>query len=435
LTWKRLASTVAGLAACSPAHPAPITGDESCFVVPAVAPNRDTVTLSFTDRIDATNAPVPQNEAERFVFRHTTATLVRFDCHGELMPELARSWSRDSSGFVWTFRLVPEPTGPLSGTAELIVAEWEARRNGGIWPWPRILEVRAIGTDSLAVRLDTAFAEVPREFGLPFMAVGYGRYRSDISLQAETGPLLELLHLVPRNPNARLPVIRVQTLRRGMDERDLLDLPRVGFLRPADVLISSDPMVIDYARRKPGFRAVPLPWNRTYVLVTPGRVTLSVGDSNAFRLSLSDDVVRAESRMAAAPGWWAGLNCPGTMPLLPMGRQPLVVYPVDDKTARELAERIVALESRPLRTRGLLPDALAASLAGGDATLYVIPVPLPRAGCRSLPLWPAAVSVFPLVETRAHALIAADVPPFTIEGDGAIQFELPADVLPRGGAP
>lgn len=229
---------------------------------------------------------------------------------------------------------------------------------------------------------------------------------------------------VAGRPRADAPVLHVQVHGPGTDERDLLDLPRGGLRRAVDLLITRDPEAIDYARNKPGFRAVALPWDRTYVVVAPvTRPALPSGDEGRLGVYLSRDVVRAESRPAQTPFWWESAPCPGTMPLRPMGRLPQVAYQEGDATARDLAERLVALQTGSLRAVAYPPDAFNVSLAGGEAAMYVLALSSAPGECASHPQWPASSSVVPLVETRAHALIRAGVPSFTIESDGALRFD------------
>ena len=424
-----LAAAIA-LGACARAATggnSPETGDP-CFIGAGTVAPRDTVTLSFTEQIDPAGAPVPANTAERVLFRQTSETLTRLDCTGQIRPALARRWTRDHpSGFVWSFELDTTPAlGKTIVPSHVVVATWEARKNGGMWPWPRILSVEAVAPFILQVRLDSVFTELPAAFASPDLSIPVGPFRQELSARPTAGPLVELIHLVPSTLPSIVPVIRFQFLHRGVDTRDMLDFPTVNLLRAADLVITREPEALSYARSKPGFRTVPLPWDRTYVLVTPisQSDTASGQNQSAFRQALAREAVRAEARAAEGPFWWeTEAKCSGTMPLLPMGRLPQIVYPGDDPMARELAERLVALRFPTLRTSGLLPDPLMASLAGGEAVAYVIPLPLlTPASCRRLPRWPSAAAVVPLVDSRAHVIVRPGVPPFVIDGDAAIRF-------------
>lgn len=237
-------------------------------------------------------------------------------------------------------------------------------------------------------------------------------------------------------PQGSSPILRIQLHGQEVDERDLLDLPRGGPLRTVDLLMTRDPDAIDYGRNKAGFRAVALPWDRTYVVVAPAsRPELGSGDENGLRTSLSRDVVRAESRPAQPPFWWESAPCPGTMPRRPMGRLAQVAYREGDATARELAERLVALQTGPFRAVAYPTDAFIASLAGGDAAMYILPLSGAGGECSGQPQWPSASSVVPLVETRAHALVRAGVPSFSIEWDGVMRFDSLLPVLSSAPSP
>jgi hypothetical protein len=157
MSFLRRCSLLAGLlAACRPPVPvpAPSTGDP-CRVASPSSSTLDTVTVGYSEL---------ENDAPR-ILPDARRTLVRRDCLGRVSPDLALTWTRDSSGTVWTFELgagIP---------AQTIVEQWEARRNGGIWPWAHVLAVRAATPARLVVSLDRAFSEVPSAFGFPDLAV------------------------------------------------------------------------------------------------------------------------------------------------------------------------------------------------------------------------------------------------------------------------
>jgi hypothetical protein len=444
------------LGACAHRRVADTTTNPSgdpCLVVVDSSVRRDTVSVALIDSVSLMSAPIPRNPSERILFRQLFETLVRLDCSGRIRPALARRWSRDAGGTMWTFELDSAAAGSRL-TADRVRSFWDQRRNGGIWPWPRILAVDSIGPLTLRVRLDTAYADLPAAFALPELAVTgmpatsrsfpSGAFREFFSARPNTGPLIGLMQLVPSHSMSSVPILRFQMMRNGIDVRDVFDLPSVGLLRPADLATTRDPLAVSYARANPDFRTIPLPWDRTYVLIAP--VSLSSEDassptmSSEFRDSLADEVVRAESRGAAPPFWWDNqLRCPGTRPLRPMSRISQVVYPRDDQTARELAERLVALSGSAdaprwtkallspsdgtLRTAGLRSSDLESSLAGGEARAYVLPLSriLP-VSCTSAPQWPSGSTVIPLVDSRATVIARRGVPPFLIDGDGAIRF-------------
>lgn len=364
---------------------------DPCRFVPAGPAVFDTIAIAFSER---------DNEGGRLLLGLTGRTLIRVDCAGRTHPGLARRWSRAQDGLAWVFEL------DRAIAAETVVEQWDIRRNAGLWPWSRILEVRALAPARLEVRLDTAFADVPVSLALPMLGVAPGPADSLLPAHIWIHPA-------------------------GIDQRDLLDVAPAGAGRGADLLITRDPAVVSYARAKPGTAIVPLPWDRTYVMLAP---TTRPDEGAALGQSLAGEVVRADARAAVGPFWWETASCRGTMPLLPMGRRPEVVYLQGDETAREIAERLVALERSPLRAVALPQDALDASLAGGEAARYVISLPRTAPGsCREVPAWPSASGVIPLVDVRAHAIVRSGVPGFTIEGDGTVRFDRPVAIIPPPG--
>jgi hypothetical protein len=181
---------------------------------------------------------------------------------------------------------------------------------------------------------------------------------------------------------------------------------------------------LSYAATKSGFSLVPLAWDRTYVVAGPDVAARLGADLDATRVSLVGEVIRAETRVAEGPFWWETSACGGTTPQLPLGRRLDIVYRQGDETAREIAERLVALQRSPLRAAGLPADSFLASLAGGEAVMYVFSLSRAASGsCREEPVWPSRSSIVPLVESRAHAIVRAGVPGFTIEADGTIRFD------------
>ena len=372
-------------AACRPAVPPAVTaGPATCHVPPDPAVQLDTVTVAFPER---------ENAAGRLVLRLSGETLIGVDCAGQVRPFLATRWTHDAAGTTWSFQL------DTILTADSLAAQWDRRRNGGLWPWSRILEVRAVSPRQLEIRLDTAFASVPAAFALPELSA------------------------VPIVPVGG-PVLRIEVPPAAVDERDLLDRSPAGG-RGSDVLITRNRATISYAGSKPGFSVVPLAWDRTYVIVAPlGRPALGSAE-DGLKQTLVREVIRSDSRVAEPPFWWESMSCGGTTPRPPMGRRAEVVYSQDDETAREIAERLVALQPAPLRAVGLTPAALGTSLAAGEAAMYVVSLPrTPPGRCGNQPAWPSQSSVVPLVDGRAHAIVRAGVPGFTIEGDGTFRFDL-----------
>src|SRR5262249_38180676 len=121
------------------------------------------------------------------------------------------------------------------------------------------------------------------------------------------------------------------------DPRDLVD-------QDVDLVVTDDPMVVEYASARPKFIDVPFPWSRTYVLVGSGLVR------DSARADIARDLVRAvhaDARVPEPPFWWDhGSLCPerGTSPTSGNGSR-RIMYSAEDRVAADLAGRLVALSS------------------------------------------------------------------------------------------
>jgi extracellular solute-binding protein (family 5) len=328
---------------------------------------------------------------------------VRLDCQGRVRAGLAESWNADADGRGWTFTLregarFPEGT-PL--TATYVIAALR-RSDSKVW-----------GIDS-AVQLDDRRVHVrvrepgdsaPRLFANPYLAV-LG------NLAAEPG-----WSRVDLPPAEGRPPIAFQVVQSG-DPRDALD-------RGADLMVTRDPAVVDYAVNRPELATFPLPWDRTYIILQPpGAEALTIA-SDSVRRSLARDAVRAEARPAEPPFWWDSLAACGVasdpVEHLTASR---IVYPRDDEVARGLAERLVALAGSrtSLRAAALDPAELAAALR--DRTERAVVIAAPReslAPCRDASGWPQGASIRPMIDTRARAIVRRGFPDLTVDWDGTVR--------------
>ena len=227
------------------------------------------------------------------------------------------------------------------------------------------------------------------------------------------------------------------------DPRDLLD-------RGAELLLTRDPATLGYAASLPQFQTVPLGWQRTYVLLTPGRSRAAPVLTEAARQALAGDAVRGEARGALGPFWWhmqadceIGRSAPPGQPS-PTLR---IVYETADMAARDLAERLVGLArapgpwsttfldallpDRPRRTyeraTGLTGEALAvARRRGTDAGHIVAVASSPVDPCRDLQVlmdaapWLDPETIVPLVDTRLHAIVRRGRSGVSAESDGGL---------------
>jgi hypothetical protein len=156
-----------------------------------------------------------------------------------------------------------------------------------------------------------------------------------------------------------------------------------------------------------------------------------------WRESLARDAVHVAARPAAAPAWWTAFPaCVGPPPAgatPPAASRPLIVFPRDDPTARDLAERLVALEGEgggpSVRVAGLAPAELAAALAGGQSAQVVIPLPrfvldpcdVVRRLVGRAPWLTLATQIVPLVETRREVVSRRGPAAFTVDWDATLR--------------
>jgi hypothetical protein len=365
---------------------------------------------------------VPVAAPAEFVDRQLYETLVRYDCTGRVRPGLAQTWRSEDGGRVWILTLRPDARywDGVAVTPQAIAASWAADSAAGpAVQAAGILAVAAAGERDLRLTLAQPHDSLPpgladRALALTRQApdekrLGTGHYRP---APAGTGPLT----LLPADGSAH-GVVRVLATR---DLRDALDAG-------ADLVVTDDPATLDYAAARPELSVMPLPWSRTYVLVFPNRAGLALDSASSGRLpeTLAQDVVRVDARPAQPPFPWG--SCAGPLPTggpraaAPSAR---LGYLADDRTARDLAARIVAIGAAPARSIvGLDSAALRESIRAAREPAYVLAVPKrPLIPCEGPTLWPADITIIPLVETRAHVVVRRGAPPVTVDWDGALRL-------------
>jgi hypothetical protein len=269
------------------------------------------------------------------------------------------------------------------------------------------------------------------------------------------------------------------------DVRDVLE-------RGVDLLVTRDPAVIEYADASQTFEALPLAWDRSYLLVTAGAVVapelppagssplpptaepvlaaavLPLPESAAS--ALARDAVRVEAR---APTATADVRCamnagPASVGT-PSTRARRIVYPASDGTARALAERLVALALSTERTEaswltrlvpeltsggrvaaaGLSDAAFDEALRAGRDAAFVVPV---RRGERAAAceladsvamrapwvLAPTnlrsarAPAILPLLEARSTLVARGSIEGVAVDGGGALRLDRVRRVSPGG---
>ena len=374
--------------------PAPARSPARCLVLgDSAGPPRPT-SLLFDDRADAANTGQATDRLAP----------LRLDCEGRVAPGLAEAWSRDSTGRFWTFTLRPprDTAGAVPRwTAATLAATWRAdsaaatelRRAG-------VLSIVPLDERRLVVGFAAPSLQLPLVFADRTLAVGVGA-PVELEVSVATGDL-----------------------RDGVDG-------------DADVIVTTDPAVLDYAARHPLLRQAALPWSRRYLLIMPRPVPgLLPSDTSGFRAALARDAVRADAK--AVP---EAERLDSTAPCLRVAARAAlsgvdsladaVVYSADDATARELAERVVALASgAPIQARSLEPAVFGVALTRAAAGAFVVRTRVRTLSACSAPrTWPVEAAVVPLIDVRAHAIVRSGTMPLMVEWDGALRTAEPADTL------
>ena len=442
--------------------------------VPLQAPG--TLTVALLDDVDPGHAPHPLTSGEELVFRHLYETLVRVDCQGQVQPGLAASWRSDDGDRRWSFVLREGARfwdGSIATVGD-VAGGWEAAVSAKAVSAAGIDSIALEGDETLTLYLKSRHRDVPLFLADPIFAVA--ARRSDSIWPLGTGPYRveawALGALVTRPwPVGERPVIRFRRAS-GADTRDLLR-------EAVDLVVTEDPDVIEYARSRSLFDDVPLPWDRTYVLLSTTRARALRRDGDVDSLptvvvdALARDAVRGDARGHRSPGWWDEVGACGSpaqaiagLPPIPAGAYSpegprRIVFFVEDPTARDLAERIAALAAagpsasaeasalasavpglsgvKELRAEGLDGHRYDESLRDGDDFAYV--VALRRRGtapCFEMASliaraeWLAQEDVdlsstlIPLVDTRRHAIVRAGSVALMIDWDGTVL--IPSDV-------
>jgi hypothetical protein len=392
-------AAVTGCSAGSGHQPPPSTAPEtppsSCVIAADSAAPSPMITAAFDDTADA----------RRALLATSRVAPLRLDCEGRPLPGLAAAWSRDTSGRFWTFELDSRASADTSArwTASTLAAAWRADpAASAALRWSGVTSLVPLDDRRLVVELASPSPEVPRFFADRTFGV----------------------------PRVQAPALTLAEPASG-DLRDAID-------QGTDLVQTTDPALLDYARRRPGVTAVALPWHRTYVLLLPARSagigTAIPADTAGFRAGLARDAVRADARAAAGPLWWdARAACP-TKPR-PMARRVptgAIAYPAEDPVARDLTERIVALAGGDVTARGLAADSFGVALRLETERGYVLSLPRQAlVPCRESAGWPTNAAVVPLIDIRPYAVLRRGAPAFVVEWDGAIR---PAEAGDTAGA-
>jgi hypothetical protein len=457
--------------------------------------------IAVTAGVDSTHAPWARNHGERLVFAQLYEPLVRVDCSGRVIGALAASWNSDAGALPGTtlWRFVLRHDARFSNDERVVaadvIASWQrsgiAHGRGSDGPAIAAIAAgaRALDDSTLAVQLLGSDTD-PRLLAAPAFAVAHraaaGGAWPDGSTSYEVNSAAGQRALLPgrtprderasrRSPAGDVIALHSRTgdgalrfmLEPDADPRDLLDAG-------TDVLITASPGAVQYARTRPELSTVTLPWTRSYALAL--HTSVAAGSDSACTSTdawrpLRDAMavaVHVDARGAAGPCWWLASSdaanessaAPAAAAHAFSGR---IVYRADDPTARELAERIVALVApgrddpaaellrsaapsfagtagaASLRASGMDSSAFAASLAAGADDAYIVAIPhdpdwraAARARLFDAAPWLAprdylAHALIPLVDTRERLIFrrARGIPRMTIMHDGTVIFGEP----------
>lgn len=421
------------------------TSRSACTIAGTASAAPDSVTVAVNAPIDVAHAPIPATAAERFAFAQMFETLINVDCEGHAYPGLARSWTMDATRTRVT--LLIRDGARFSGgkpvVASDVVAAWRAsgRQSTDASELARRLAdaTTVLDDHTLTVSLpDTAWlvlAEpalaVYQPQSAPAWPEGSGPYRVDPGAASDS----RLLTLSPVIRGAG-PRIVLRTRASG-DARDAIDAG-------SDLVVTGDPVAVSYAATHGDLTAIPLPWSRTYALAVRGHMEgiRAPGEDSLFREMLARDAVHGEARAAESPHWWIDVRtCPnasGSAPINPGNtfRALRIVYPRDDRIAREIAERLVAVGHR-VTTAGLAPDDFARALHAGDEFAFVLDLPRTAlspcedfAELAATAPWvagnPSDTSITtrlrPLIDTRQRAIVRPERVSAEIDWDGTLRF-------------
>jgi hypothetical protein len=401
-------------------------GDTTCTLAAGRTAARDTLTLAVTDPVDPGHAPLPRNDAERLVFGQLYESLIRVDCQGRALPGLAATWEQ-APGDRWAFTLRDNARfwdgAPV--TARDVLAAWRSHDA------TLATSLTVTGDRTFTVPASTAPFQRLADQALAVTKpapgggwpIGTGRYW--MTSRDPASP--DVLVAQPMG-RAGQPVVKIAT-GAASATRDALD-------GGADVLITDDAATLDYARTLTGYVDVPLEWSRTYVLLVPGRDKPVVRD---LRLESLREAVHGDARAAewSGPGrlWFTDLEPCGVAAardtIGAAGRRRRIVYSQGDRSAADLAARLVGLGAlgRGAVAAAVPASAFESSLRSGTDAAYVLELrrrvyDVCRAALE-LPPWSWAATIEPLLDVRSHAVVRRGLPRMALDWDGTLRLGPP----------
>jgi hypothetical protein len=429
----------------APVEPPPEARSADCALTNE--PGESITTVGLAERVDAANILHPTNDSERLLSRQLYETLVRVDCEGRVVAGLASSWRPGADARTWLVTIQDDArfSDGVPVSAADVRAGWtrDGSQDELTLQVGRLVEsAMALSERELTITLRGTQQDAPLALAHPDLAIGKRVPDSPWPIGTRPFRVTSDRDGVVVSSTDRPSSIRFVLGR--ADPRDLLD-------RGVDLLLTRDPATIEYAATLPQYHSVPLEWQRTHVLLTPGRARDARSLSDGARRAIADDAVRGEATGAAGPFWWHELtecNVPAPwtadQSVRPSAR---VVYDASDGVARDLAERLVGLVSapgpgaaaildalvpdRPRRTyqraTGLTGEPLALARRRGTDAGYIVAVDRrPLDPCRDAHVlmegarWLDPETIVPLVDTRLQAIVRRGRSRIDREWDGGL---------------
>jgi hypothetical protein len=403
----------------------------------------DTVFVSLEDRVVEPETVVPRSAAERLVFRQLYASLVALDCDGRIHPAVAQSWSSSDGHREWTFHLSEQVrfSDGVRLRALHVLDAWER-----VWPsvssgLPRgeyFNFDRALSEDVVVVRLEEPDARLPTRLARPELAIArYGLagermwpIGTTAYAPSQTDATGGQLTLAATDPDFSTLVFVPASTR---DVRDALDAN-------LDVVVGRTRDFVSYAVQRDEYVSRELPWDRTYGLVLPRLssepvryVSMpSLADVGQLRDGVARYVVSVDAR---------AVKCENLARIQAISRAPdsgdrqVIVFTDGDQSAREIAERLVAMNNsvpgrRESRGRwsaeGVSRSRLLARVGSAAAAAVLSHATDSADACAdSIPSQRdvATETLFlPLVQTRSHLVMRKGSVTAALHGDGVPQF-------------
>lgn len=372
---------------------------EGCDILAGEASPGGHFVFTLTDSVEPDHAPIPRNISERVVFAQLYETLVQVDCAGNTLPGLAASWTHTENHTEWTFTL-REGSRFWDGSS-ITPADVQKTLADNL-----AVTVTVLDDLRLTVRLTSPDPHLPAMLAHPSAAVAVQRpgWRWPVGsgpcrLRASDPAPLPDLTCLPNQNHPDWPAWKSLTFRvlPGTDPRDLV-------ATDMDLALVRDMDAAGFFDGAPGFHAVPLPWDRLYLLVCPPEMNPHGADrwiKAAARFDAGRDVTAVSARAWSEIFFPAGGIdlCPGLDgPVTDVGSaklewnlaqknldQNVLVYPEDDPGSREMAHRLGALTGSPVRTASLPSEGADFALQWQMAGAFVLPLDQQYAfGCQQM---------------------------------------------------